>query len=211
MSSITKLSIDGSEYLANSVIKNISIDGIVYSIGNNTDDATATSTDILLGKTAYVNGEKIEGIIPSKSAQIYTPKTTDQTIVAGQYLSGTQTIKGDSNLKAINILSGKTIFGVSGSLSVIAAGGGFGTTNNMVGSCGDILTQAFQNNGYGYAYSGTPVYAVACLSGAGTLTIGGKTITGPGIFTWTSFSDKNVKYTGKSSNTSHVYAVLGTS
>ena len=39
----------------------------------------------------------------------------NQTINAGQYLSGVQTIQGDANLIAENIVSGKTIFGVSGS------------------------------------------------------------------------------------------------
>ena len=41
--------------------------------------------------------------------------TTNQTINAGLYLSGIQTIQGDANLLAENIISGKTIFGVSGS------------------------------------------------------------------------------------------------
>lgn len=77
--------------------------------------ATATASNILSGKTAYVNGNKITGTIQSKGAQTYTPKTTNQTIGAGQYLSGAQTILGDPNLVPANIKSGKTIFGVKGS------------------------------------------------------------------------------------------------
>lgn len=77
--------------------------------------ATATASQILSGKTAYVNGNKITGTIPSKGAQTYTPKTTNQTIGAGQYLSGAQTILGDPNLVPANIVKGKTIFGVAGS------------------------------------------------------------------------------------------------
>lgn len=54
--------------------------------------------------------------VTKKSAATYTPKTTDQTITANQYLSGAQTIKGDSNLVAGNIRSGVSIFGVTGTV-----------------------------------------------------------------------------------------------
>ena len=83
-----------------------------------TSDANAVSGEILNGKTAYVNGSKVTGNIASKAAQTYTPTTSDQTIAANQYLSGAQTIKGDANLQSQYILSGKSIFGVNGSLSV---------------------------------------------------------------------------------------------
>ena len=53
--------------------------------------------------------------VTKKSAQIYTPGTSDQTIASGQYLSGDQTIKGDVNLVADNIKLGTSIFGVTGS------------------------------------------------------------------------------------------------
>ena len=58
---------------------------------------------------------KVTQSITSKAAASYTPSTANQTIAAGQYLSGTQTIKGDANLIPANIVSGKKIFGVSGS------------------------------------------------------------------------------------------------
>lgn len=82
-----------------------------------TADANAAAGEILASKTAYVNGTKITGSISSKSAATYTPTTSDQTIASGQYLSGAQTIKGDANLTPVNIASGVTIFGVTGSLS----------------------------------------------------------------------------------------------
>lgn len=57
--------------------------------------------------------------VTKKSAATYTPGTSNQTIGANQYLSGAQTIKGDSNLVAGNIRSGVSIFGVTG--TVVAA------------------------------------------------------------------------------------------
>lgn len=82
-------------------------------------DATLDNGNKMLsGNVAYgAGGTKYTGSISSKSAQTYTPTTSDQTINAGQYLSGVQTIKGDANLQSQYIASGVTIFGVQGSLS----------------------------------------------------------------------------------------------
>lgn len=52
--------------------------------------------------------------LPTQGAQTFTPGTTNKTIESGKYLTGVQTIKGDSNLVANNIRSGVSIFGVSG-------------------------------------------------------------------------------------------------
>lgn len=60
----------------------------------------------------------------TKTATTYTPSTADQTIAAGTYCSGVQTIKGDANLKAENIASGVSIFGVTGTHSGGSSGGG---------------------------------------------------------------------------------------
>lgn len=62
--------------------------------------------------------------VTKKSAATYTPGTSDQSIASGQYLNGTQTIKGDSNLTAGNIKSGVSIFGVTGTYA-----GGSGNNN----------------------------------------------------------------------------------
>ena len=65
--------------------------------------------------------------VTKKSAATYIPKTTNQSIASGQYLSGTQTIKGDANLVAGNIKSGVSIFGVTGTYT---GGGSFGGNGN---------------------------------------------------------------------------------
>lgn len=54
--------------------------------------------------------------LTTQAAKTYTPGTSDQTIAAGRYLTGAQTIKGDANLTAANIAQGVSIFGVAGSL-----------------------------------------------------------------------------------------------
>jgi hypothetical protein len=59
-----------------------------------------------------------------QTAATYTPTTFNQTIAAGTYCSGVQTIKGDANLKAENIAEGISIFGITGTHS----GGGSGSS-----------------------------------------------------------------------------------
>jgi hypothetical protein len=116
---------------------------------------TATASDLLSGKTATTDAGEITGTIPSKSAQIYTPTTADQTIAAGQYLSGAQTIKGDTNLIASNILSGKSIFGVAG-----------GVTSKNYAS-GSIVSATTAVNVYNYADSSSPALSMYPITVSG--------------------------------------------
>lgn len=85
-----------------------------------TSDATLDNGNKMRnGVTGYgANGVKYTGSMTEKSAQTYTPTTSDQTIAANQYLVGAQTIKGDANLSPANIVQGKSIFGVAGSAAV---------------------------------------------------------------------------------------------
>lgn len=53
--------------------------------------------------------------LTTQAAKTVTPTTSNQTAVAsGRYTTGAITVKGDSNLKAANIKSGVSIFGVAG-------------------------------------------------------------------------------------------------
>lgn len=82
----------------------------------------STSSQTAVASGRYTTGTVTVGAIPSsyvqptstKGATTYTPSRSDQTIASGTYCSGVQTIKGDSNLLAVNIKNGVTIFGVTG-------------------------------------------------------------------------------------------------
>ena len=64
--------------------------------------------------TVSVSGSNTSQMTTKSTATI-TPTTTDQTIAAGTYLTGKQTIKGDANLVGSSIVKGVSIFGVEGS------------------------------------------------------------------------------------------------
>ena len=66
--------------------------------------------------TVTVSGSDTEQLTVKAAATI-TPTTSNQTIAAGTYLTGAQTIAGDPDLVASNIKSGVNIFGVDGSLT----------------------------------------------------------------------------------------------
>lgn len=76
--------------------------------------APSTSGNVVTVNKGYQAEQKKITVGTSVAAKTYTPGTTDQTIAAGSYLAGKQTIKGDANLVAANIADGKTIFGISG-------------------------------------------------------------------------------------------------
>ena len=96
--------------------------------GVDTTDATATANDILSGKTAYANGQKIIGNIAFAPARTITPSATSQTAIsAGYYANGAITVAGDSNLVADNIKKGISIFGVNGNYE-----GGGGITDTSI-------------------------------------------------------------------------------
>lgn len=95
--------------------------------------SSATSSTATVALTASVT---------TKAAATITPGTSNQTIASGTYLTGIQTISGDANLVASNILSGVSIFGVSGSVVLQTVYAGSGAPSSSLGSNGDIYIQS---------------------------------------------------------------------
>ena len=78
---------------------------------------TVTSGYVSSG-TAGTSAVSLTASVTTKAAATITPGTTNQEIAAGTYLTGKQTIAGDSDLVAANIVAGKTIFNVAGSAQI---------------------------------------------------------------------------------------------
>ena len=105
--------------------------------GIDTSDATATTLDILSGKTAYVDGKKITGVIPIVAGKTITPSSFGNLAInGGEYASGSILISGDSDLIGSNIKKGVSIFGVLGSYE----GEGGIDTSDATATSADIAT-----------------------------------------------------------------------
>lgn len=88
-----------------------------YYVGNDFKSfrqptGNAASSDVLSGKTfANASSDAMTGSMSTKAAATYNTSTSDQSIAAGQYLSGKQTIKAvtTSGIDAANIKSGTVV------------------------------------------------------------------------------------------------------
>lgn len=103
----------------------VSATGATVSTGTNTLTLSKSVTNTPQVTAGYVSSGtagsssvSLTASVTTKAAATITPGTSNQTIASGTYLTGTQTISGDANLVAGNIVSGKTIFGVSGSAQI---------------------------------------------------------------------------------------------
>lgn len=111
-----------------SVTAPASISGTSASVSSGTNTITLTKTvsvtptvstaGYVSSGTAGNSSVSLTASVTTKAAATITPGTSDQNIAAGTYCTGKQTIKGDANLVAGNIVAGKTIFNVAGSAQI---------------------------------------------------------------------------------------------
>lgn len=95
-------------------------DGLITATVSGSQSVTPTVTAGYVASgtagTITVSGSDTEQLT-TQGAQTITPTTSNQTIAAGTYLTGAQTILGDSDLVAANIRANIEIFGVRGSMT----------------------------------------------------------------------------------------------
>lgn len=87
----------------------------------NTSDATASASEILNTKTAYVAGAKVTGSMPNRGKQTGAISTKAQSVtISSGYHDGSGSVSISSTeqakIVASNILSGVTILGVTGNV-----------------------------------------------------------------------------------------------
>ena len=88
--------------------------GLIRPLGGLSAADKETAKQWMVEGHSLMNG-KIQGGIPARGAATITPGTAAQTIPAGVYLEGAQTVAGSANLVPGNIRRGVNIFGVTGS------------------------------------------------------------------------------------------------
>lgn len=103
------------------------ISGTSASVSTGTNTLTLTksvsvtptvSAGYVSSGTAGNSSVSLTASVTTKAAATITPGTSNQEIAAGTYLTGKQTIAGDVNLVAGNIVAGKTIFNIQGSAQI---------------------------------------------------------------------------------------------
>lgn len=140
-----------------------------------TSDANASASEILNGRTAYVNGNKIMGEMPNNGAVSGTISTKDGSyVVPAGYHNGLGSVSIDSTeqakIIASNIKSGVSILGVVGDYS------GEAVTAGAVSAVPYLTAQTILPSSIGKDYiSQVDIAAIAITESDNAA--GGKTVT----------------------------------
>ena len=128
-----------------------SLSGTSATISTGTNTLTLTKTGVtttptvsagyISSATASTATVTLTASVTTKGAATITPGTSNQTIAAGTYLTGTQTIAGDADLVASNIVNGVQIFGVTGNVVLQNYYTGSSAPSSSTGSNGDLYLQ----------------------------------------------------------------------
>lgn len=129
-----------------------SLSGSSATVSTGTNTLTLTKTGVTTTPTVtagYVSSATastatvaLTASVTTKAAATITPGTTNQTIASGTYLTGTQTIAGDADLVASNIVNGVQIFGVTGNVVLQNYYTGSSAPSSSLGSNGDLYLQS---------------------------------------------------------------------
>lgn len=84
------------------------------TLSKSVSNTPQVSAGYVASGTAGNSSVSLTASVTTKAAATITPTTSDQEIASGTYLTGKQTIKGDTNLVASKIVYPNTIFGVQG-------------------------------------------------------------------------------------------------
>jgi len=101
-----------------------------------TTSGTAAATDILSGKTAFVNGATVTGTVAAGSNVSGADGSKTFTITDGLYSGSKTATANDSDLVSTNIKSGVNIFGVTGTYPLAAVPKTGQTTSYATGDDG---------------------------------------------------------------------------
>ena len=124
----TTLNAVDADLITDNIKSGVTIFGVVgSSTVNSTSGVTAAAGDMLLNKTAYVNGVVVTGTIVTQTL------AAGSTTVNGGYYAATTLNAVDADLATGNVKSGVNIFGVAGSPSVVDTASGDA-------AAGDILS-----------------------------------------------------------------------
>ena len=120
---------------------------------------TAVASNVFSGKT-FINstGETITGTMANNGTKTITPSASTQTLGAGYY--DKITINGDADLVAANIVSGKNIFGVTGTATV-----GKEYATGTLAMTYNSTTEFYQGTVTGLAFKPSVVVAYADYQG----------------------------------------------